>query len=303
MPSNNMYDFVIVGGGSAGCVLGNRLSADPSNRVLVLEAGRPDHRWDVFIHMPGAIAFPNGSRFYDWRYKSDPEPHLNGRRVAHARGKVLGGSSSINGMIFQRGNPLDFEHWAAEQGMEGWDYAHCLPYFMRMEECLAGSDEYRGDTGPLVVERGPAASPLFNAFFEAVQQAGYERTDDVNGYRQEGFAAFDGNRHRGRRMSASRTYLWPVKRRPNLDVVTRAAATRIRFEGSRAVGVDYRRGGRTQFVTAGEILLCGGAINSPQLLQLSGVGPAELLGEHGIDVVRDMPGVGANLQDLSLIHI
>src|SRR5690606_27579750 len=216
------YDFVIVGGGSAGSALANRLSADPSNRVLVLEAGRPDWRWDVFIHMPAALAFPIGSRFYDWKYESEPEPHMHGRRIYHARGKVLGGSSSINGMIFQRGNPMDYERWGADAGMKTWDYAHVLPYFRKMENCLAGADEYRGGDGPLVLERGPATNPLFGAFFEAVQQAGYSLTDDVNGYRQEGFAPFDRNVHRGRRLSAARAYLHPVMERPNLDVVTRA---------------------------------------------------------------------------------
>ena len=194
------YDFIIVGGGSAGCALANRLSADPANRVLVLEAGRPDYRWDVFIHMPAALTFPIGSRFYDWKYESEPEPFMNGRRIYHARGKVLGGSSSINGMIFQRGNPLDYARWAADPGMASWDYAHCLPYFKRMETCLAGADEFRGGDGPLVLERGPADNPLFSAFFDAAQQAGYELTDDVNGYRQEGFAPFDRNLHRGRRL-------------------------------------------------------------------------------------------------------
>ena len=181
-----MYDFIIVGGGSAGCALANRLSADAGNRVLVLEAGRRDYKWDVFIHMPAALAFPIGNRLYDWRYQSDPEPHMGGRRVYHARGKVLGGSSSINGMIFQRGNPADYDKWAAEPGMENWDYRHCLPYFKRSETCLAGEDRWRGGDGPLVLERGPADSPLFTAFFGAVQEAGYELTDDVNGYRQEG---------------------------------------------------------------------------------------------------------------------
>ena len=194
------YDFIIVGGGSAGSALGQppvRRSRHPGTRP----GGRPpDYPWDVYIHMPAALTFPIGNRFYDWGYESEPEPDLNGRRVYHARGKVLGGSSSINGMIFQRGNPLDYERWAADPGMADWDYAHCLPYFKKMETCLAGADEYRGGSGPLVLERGPATGPLFQAFFAAVQQAGYPLTDDVNGYRQEGFAAFDRNIHRGRRL-------------------------------------------------------------------------------------------------------
>ncbi|CAN5865027.1 hypothetical protein BH23ACT5_BH23ACT5_04520 [soil metagenome] len=267
----DVYDFVIVGGGSAGSALANRLSSDPANRVLVLEAGRPDYRWDVFIHMPAALAFPIGSRFYDWRYESEPEPYMNGRRVYHARGKVLGGSSSINGMIFQRGNPMDYERWGADPGMEAWDYAHCLPYFKRMETCVVGADDYRGGLGPLVLERGPASSPLFAAFFAAAQQAGYSLTDDVNGYRQEGFAPFDRNIHRGRRLSAARAYLHPVIDRPNLEVVTRAMATGMRFSGNRTVGVDYTVGGRANVASAGEVILCGGAFNSPQLLQLSGI--------------------------------
>jgi choline dehydrogenase len=300
------YDFVIIGGGSAGSALANRLSADPSNRVLVLEAGRMDSIWDVFIHMPAALAFPIGSRFYDWKYESEPEPHMNGRRVYHARGKVLGGSSSINGMIFQRGNPLDYERWAADPGMETWDFAHCLPYFKRMETCLAAAadDPYRGRSGPLILERGPATSPLFGAFFEAVQQAGYPLTEDVNGYRQEGFAAFDRTIHRGRRLSAARAYLHPVMSRPNLEVKTRAFVSRVLFEGTRAVGVEYVRGrGSAQTVRAGEVILCGGAINSPQTLQLSGVGDAALLRSLGIDVTADLPGVGQHLQDHLEVYI
>ncbi|MEU7988880.1 choline dehydrogenase [Streptosporangium canum] len=297
----DMYDFVIVGGGSAGSALANRLSADPANRVLVLEAGRPDYPWDVFIHMPAALTFPIGSRFYDWKYESEPEPHMNGRRIYHARGKVLGGSSSINGMIFQRGNPLDYERWAADPGMETWDFAHCLPYFKRMENCLAADpdDPLRGHDGPLVLERGPVRNPLFAAFFEAVQQAGYPLTDDVNGYRQEGFARFDRTIRRGRRLSAARAYLHPVRRRPNLEIRTRAFVTKILFEGGRAVGVECD--GRT--VRAGEVVLCGGAINSPQLLQLSGVGHAAELGALGVDVVHDLPGVGENLQDHLEVYI
>ncbi|GAA0830900.1 choline dehydrogenase [Streptosporangium amethystogenes subsp. fukuiense] len=296
-----MYDFVIVGGGSAGSALGNRLSADPANRVLVLEAGRPDYPWDVFIHMPAALPFPIGNRFYDWKYTSEPEPHMHGRRIYHARGKVLGGSSSINGMIFQRGNPLDYQRWGADPGMETWDFAHCLPYFKRMENCLAAdpADPMRGRGGPLVLERGPVRNPLFGAFFEAVQQAGHPLTDDVNGYRQEGFARFDRNISRGRRLSAARAYLHPVANRPNLEVRTRAHVTRILFEKKRAVGVEYD--GRK--VRAGEVILCGGAINSPQLLQLSGVGDAAELGALGVDVVCDLPGVGENLQDHLEVYI
>jgi choline dehydrogenase len=299
------YDFVIVGGGSAGCALANRLSADPSNRVLVLEAGRPDWSLDVFIHMPAALAFPIGSRFYDWRYESEPEPYMDGRRVFHARGKVLGGSSSINGMIFQRGNPMDYGRWASGDGMETWDYAHCLPYFKRMENCLAAraDDPFRGHSGPLVLERGPARGPLFDAFFAAVQEAGYPLTEDVNGYRQEGFAAFDRNVHNGKRLSAARAYLHPVMDRPNLDVETFALATRILFEGKRAVGVEYAKGRRTHEARGGEVILCGGAINSPQLLQLSGVGSAADTRAIGIAPVHDLPGVGENLQDHLEVYI
>jgi choline dehydrogenase len=299
------YDFVIVGGGSAGSVLANRLSADPGNRVLVLEAGRPDYPWDVFIHMPAALTFPIGSRFYDWRYESEPEPDLGGRRIYHARGKVLGGSSSINGMIFQRGNPLDYERWGADPGMSTWDYAHCLPYFRRMENCLAAApdDGFRGHDGPLVLERGPATNPLFEAFLAATEEAGYPRTDDVNGYRQEGFAAFDRTIHRGRRLSASGAYLRPAMKRPNLTVRTRAFVTRVVFDGTRATGVDYRHRGAMRRAEGGAIILCGGSINSPQLLQLSGVGPAGHLERLGVDVVHDLPGVGENLQDHLEVYI
>jgi choline dehydrogenase len=304
--ASSQWDYVVVGGGSAGSALANRLSADSGNRVLVLEAGRMDFAFDVFIHMPSALSFPIGNRFYDWKYESEPEPYMNGRRVYHARGKVLGGSSSINGMIFQRGNAMDYERWGGDPGMETWDYAHCLPYFKRMETCLAADirDPYRGHAGPLVLERGPAISPLFGAFFEAVQQAGYPLTDDVNGFRQEGFGPFDRNIHKGRRLSAARAYVHPVLSRKNLSVKTRAYATRILFEGGRAVGVEYADWrGRRERARAGEVILCGGAINSPQLLQLSGVGNAQELRALGVDVVHDLPGVGENLQDHLEVYI
>jgi choline dehydrogenase len=318
--ASQRYDIVVVGGGSAGCALANRLSADGVTRVLVLEAGRSDYPWDVFIQMPAALPFPIGSPLYDWRYSSEPEPHMAGRRIYHARGKILGGSSSINGMIFQRGNPMDFERWAADPGMAAWDYAHCLPYFKRMEHCLAAGpdDVWRGRSGPLVLERGPATNPLFGAFLEAVQQAGHPLTDDVNGYRQEGFAPFDRNIHHGRRLSASRAYLRPVMGRPNLEVRTRAFVTKVLFAGRRAVGVEVARaplwggypgryrgwyGGSVERIEAGEVVLAGGAINSPQLLQVSGIGDAGLLGPLGIEVVAHLPGVGEHLQDHLEVYV
>jgi choline dehydrogenase len=300
------FDYVIVGGGSAGCALANRLSADPKNSVLVLEAGRPDYWFDVFIHMPAALMFPIGSKFYDWMYSSQPEPHMNNRRVTHGRGKILGGSSSINGMIFQRGNPLDFERWGADAGMSSWDYAHCLPYFKRMENCLAADtkDEFRGKSGPLRLERGQVKNPLFGAFFSAVKQAGHPITQDVNGYQQEGFAAFDRNVKRGRRFSAARAYLHPVKRRRNLKVQCRALATKLITEGKTVVGVEYSLPfGRKRSVRAKEVILCGGAFNSPQLLQVSGIGNENDLRSVGITPVHHLPGVGENLQDHLEVYV
>jgi len=297
------YDFVIVGGGSAGCALANRLSADPSNRVLVLEAGRRDWKADVVIHMPAALSMGIGNRFYDWMYESEPEPQMGGRRVYHARGKVLGGSSSINGMIFQRGNPMDYDRWAATPGCEAWDWAHCLPYFKRMETCIAGADDWRGGDGPLKLERGPATSPLFRAFLEAVEEAGHPRTVDVNGYRQEGFNAFDRNVYRGRRQSAARAYLHPVLHRKNLNLITKAHATRLVMDGTRVTGVEYQCRGRRHVAAAAEVVLCGGAINTPQLLQLSGIGPAAVLHDAGVSPIVDLPGVGENLQDHLEVYV
>ena len=303
--TNESFDYVIVGGGSAGSVLADRLSADGQHTVLVLEAGRSDYPWDLFIQMPAALTFPSGNRFYDWQYESDPEPRMHGRKIAHARGKVLGGSSSINGMIFQRGNPLDYERWGADAGMETWDFAHCLPYFKRMETTLAAApdDDLRGHDGPLVLERGPARNPLFQAFFRAAEEAGHKRTDDVNGYRQEGFGPFDRNIHKGQRLSASRAYLRPNKGRRNLTVRTRALVARVNFDGTTATGVSYRRNGRLHTVSAKEVVLCGGAINTPQLLQLSGIGDSAHLSSLGITTVVALPGVGENLQDHLEVYV
>ncbi|WP_175615750.1 choline dehydrogenase [Piscibacillus halophilus] len=293
------FDYVIIGGGSAGSVLGNRLSEDKNNKVLILEAGRRDYAWDLLIQMPAALPFPAGKSLYDWKYESDPEPYMDGRRIKHARGKLLGGSSSINGMIYQRGNPMDYERWGADEGMETWNFAHVLPYFKRLENALAADpdDPYRGHDGPVKLERGPAKNPLFQAFFDAAVEAGYNRTPDVNGYRQEGFGPFDKHVYKGRRFSASRAYLDPIKNRQNLTIRTRAFVSGIEFDGTKATGVTYRRNGKNHTVSAGEVVLAGGAINTPQLLQLSGVGDAEHLESLGIKPVVNLPGVGENLQD------
>jgi choline dehydrogenase len=229
---------------------------------------------------------------------------MNNRRIYHARGKVLGGSSSINGQIWQRGNPMDYERWSQDAGMSSWDFAHCLPYFKKMENCLADqSNVYRGNNGPLKLERGPVKGPLFAAFFKATEQAGYPRTDDVNGYRQEGFAAFDRNVYRGRRLSAARAYLYPVLKRSNLTIKTRAHVTKILFEGKTATGVEVMIAGKKKIFTSREVVLCGGAINTPQILQLSGIGNEKDLTPLGIKMVHNLPGVGANLQDHLEVYV
>ncbi len=292
------YDYVIVGGGSAGSVLANRLSADRDNTVLVLEAGRPDYFFDIRIHMPALLSSLLTGTFYNWGYSSEPEPYMNNRRIAQPRGKVLGGSSSINGMIWIRGNKADYNKWGREKGLEHWDYAHVLPYFKKLENRLVGADKYHGDKGPLKLTTPENKNPLFKAFFESAKEAGYPLTDDVNGAQQEGFGKFDQTIYRGHRRSAARSYLHPVKKRPNLTVLTRAMVHRILFDGTKATGVEYNKGGKIMQVTAGrEVILCGGSINSPQLLQLSGIGSEDLLRKYDINVVNDLPGVGENLQD------
>lgn len=290
------FDFIIVGAGSAGCVLADRLSADGKNKVLLLEFGGSDR--SIFIQMPAALAYPMHSKKYNWGYESEPEPALNGRRLSCPRGKGLGGSSSINGLVYVRGNPMDFERWQDEHGAKGWGYAQVLPYFKRAEGRQEGGDTYRGSDGPLSTTYGTLKNPLHHAWLEAAQQAGYALTEDYNGFRQEGFGRMDMTVRAGTRCSAAKAYLYPARKRANLHVIQHALATRILFDGRRAVGVDYLRAGKSFTVRARrEVILSGGPINSVQLLKLSGIGPAAELQSHGIPVIADRPGVGANLQD------
>lgn len=293
-------DYLIIGAGSAGCVLANRLSEDASSRVLVIEAGKRPPWWDFRVHMPAALTWPLNGRTYNWGYESDPEPHMDGRRVMHPRGKGWGGSSSINGMIFVRGHPGDFARWAACPGLEAWDYAHCLPYFRKMETWLGGSSPFRGDDGPLKVSVGRCDNPLFKAWLEAGQQAGYPFSEDYNGRSQEGVCRFDMTVHGGRRMSTARAFLQPALERPNLEIRDRTVIARIVFDGTRAVGVETVGG---EVIHAGRVILCSGAFNTPQLMQLSGIGPADALREVGVEVKADLPGVGRNLQDHLEIYL
>ena len=290
------YDYVIVGAGSAGCVLADRLSANGTNRVLLLEFGGSDR--SIFIQMPAALAYPMNTKRWNWGYESEPEPHLNGRRLNCPRGKGLGGSSSINGLVYVRGNALDFQRWQNEEGARGWGYADVLPYFKRAESRAEGGNEYRGGQGPLSTTYGTLSNPLHQAWLDAAQQAGYSLTDDYNGFRQEGFGRMDMTVRKGTRCSAAKAYLYPARKRSNLRVIQHALATRVVFEGKRAVGVEFERGGKLQQARAErEVILSGGSINSVQLLKLSGIGPTEELTQLGIPVLADRPGVGANLQD------
>jgi choline dehydrogenase len=289
------FDYVIVGAGSAGCVLADRLTADGRHRVLLLEYGGSDR--SIFIQMPSALSIPMNMEKYNWFYHTEPEPHLNGRRMHTPRGKVLGGSSSINGLVYIRGNAQDFEGWSA-QGAAGWSYRDVLPYFRRAESRAEGGDAYRGHDGKLKTRYGTVSNPLHAAWLAAAAEAGYPRTADVNGFQQEGFGRMDMTVADGRRSSAANAYLRPAMRRPNLKVLTHALATRILFDGRRATGLDYVRGDTTRRVRAArELILSAGPINSPQLLKLSGIGPAAELRALGIPVVHDLAGVGENLQD------
>jgi choline dehydrogenase len=293
--ADESFDHVIVGAGSAGCVLADRLTADGQRRVLLLEYGGSDR--SIFIQMPSALSIPMNMPKYNWFYHTEPEPHLNGRRMHTPRGKVLGGSSSINGLVYIRGNAQDFERWNA-QGAAGWAYRDVLPYFRRAENRHEGGNEYRGGSGKLHTRYGSVQNPLHAAWLAAAREAGYPETADVNGFQQEGFGRMDMTVGDGRRCSAANAYLRPAMRRPNLKVLTHALATRIVFDGRRAAGLIYRHGGATHRVNIGrELIVSGGPINSPQLLKLSGVGPASELRALGIPVIHDLPGVGENLQD------
>jgi choline dehydrogenase len=289
------FDYVIVGAGSAGCVLANRLTADGKHKVLVLEYGGSDR--SIFIQMPAALSIPMNRKRYNWFYESEPEPHLAGRRMHTPRGKVIGGSSSINGMVYVRGNAHDFESWE-RQGARGWGYRHVLPYFRRAETREEGGDEYRGADGPLYTSYGKLKNPLYRAWIEAAKQAGYPETEDINGFQQEGFGRMDMTVRRGQRWSAANAYLKPIRNRTNLEIRSQCLVTSLILEGRTVVGVRYQRGSALQEVRASrEVILAGGPINSPQLLKLSGIGPAAELANHGIAVVADRPGVGENLQD------
>ena len=290
-------DYVIVGAGSAGCAIAYRLS-EAGHKVLVIEHGGSDA--GPFIQMPGALSYPMNMPLYDWGYKSQPEPHLGGRELVTPRGKVIGGSSSINGMVYVRGHAGDYNHWA-ESGATGWSYADVLPYFKRMETWTprgqGGDPDWRGKDGPLHVTRGPRDNPLHDAFVQAGEQAGYPVTEDYNGEQQEGFGPMEMTVYKGQRWSAANAYLKPALKRDNCEL-TRAFARRVVIEEGRAVGVEVERGGKIEVIRANrEVILSASSINSPKLLMLSGIGPAAHLAEHGIEVVADRPGVGQNLQD------
>ncbi|WP_289008540.1 GMC family oxidoreductase N-terminal domain-containing protein, partial [uncultured Marinobacter sp.] len=292
----NQYDYIIVGAGSAGCVLANRLTEDSENRVLLLETGGSDK--SIFIQMPTALSIPMNTKKYAWQFETEPELYLDNRRMHCPRGKVLGGSSSINGMVYVRGHARDFDEWQSE-GADGWSYRNVLPYFKKAETWAFGGDAYRGGAGPLGVNNGNnMRNPLYTAFIRAGVDAGYLETDDYNGARQEGFGAMHMTVKNGRRWSTANAYLRPAMARPNLTVVTHALVHKVLLEGTTATGVRYEQGGQVQEAKAAkEVILSAGSIGSPHLLQLSGIGKREVLEQAGIEVKHELPGVGENLQD------
>lgn len=299
---SEQFDYIVVGAGSAGCVLANRLTEDPGTSVLLLEFGGSDR--SIFIKMPTAFSIPMNMKRFNWYYMSEPEPYLDGRRVHCPRGKVVGGSSSINGLVYVRGHAHDFDQWE-EMGAVGWGYKNCLPYFRKSETFEAGGDAYRGAEGPLHTNNGNKMSnPLYTAFVEAGVQAGYEETKDPNGHLQEGFGPMHMTVRNGGRWSAADAYLKPVLSRPNLTLVTRAMTKSITLDGKRATGVTYEQGGRTHTVTCNrEVIVSSGPIGSPHLLQCSGIGPGNVLRDAGVEVKHNLPGVGENLHDHAEVYI
>jgi len=291
-----IFDYIIVGAGSAGCVLANRLSKNPKTQVLLLEFGGRDN--SIFIQMPTALSIPMNTKKYNWGFESEPEPKLSGRRLDCPRGKVLGGSSSINGMVYVRGNARDYDEWR-DLGAVGWGYDDCLPYFKKAETWMRGEDDYRGGSGPLYTSNGNAMkNPLYGAFVNAGKQAGYPVTTDPNGASQDGFGPMDMTVKNGVRCSTANAYLKPIRQRKNLKIVTHAMVSRIDIVGGRATGVNYSVKGKSfNAKINGEVIVSAGAINSPQLLQLSGIGPGAVLKTANIETIKDAPGVGANLQD------
>ncbi|MDN8600649.1 choline dehydrogenase [Citrobacter sp. S2-9] len=302
MMSTKQFDYIIVGAGSAGCVLANRLTEDPRVNVLVIEYGGSDR--NIIIQMPSAFSMPMNTKKFNWHYETEPEPHLDGRRLHCPRGKVLGGSSSINGLVYIRGHAYDFDEWES-LGAKNWGYRNCLPYFRKAESYKFGGDDYRGSEGPLSTNNGNnMQNPLYGAWVEAGAQAGYIKTDDTNGYMQEGFGAMHMTVKNGVRWSTANAYLRPAMARPNLTVVTNAMTRKLVLAGKRVVGVEYEQGGEIHTVRCTrEVLISSGPIGSPHLLQRSGIGPAEVLRKAGIEVKHDLPGVGENLQDHAEIYI